>query len=63
MDRQIVIFYLSFVIYIFQNSLIALFHPAALYLFTNKKSLDWSKLKALADDKITVTEKLKSIFG
>ena len=25
--------------------------------------LDWSKLKAFADDKINVTEKLKCVFG
>ena len=29
----------------------------------NDKFLDWSKLKALADDKINVTEKLKFIYG
>ena len=29
----------------------------------NDKFLDWSKLKGLADDKINVTEKLKSRFG
>ena len=29
----------------------------------NDKILDWSKLKAFADDKIYVTEKLKFILG
>ena len=29
----------------------------------NNKFLDWSSLKALADDKINVTETLKSILG
>ena len=29
----------------------------------NGKFLDWSRLKALADDKINVTEKLKFVFG
>ena len=29
----------------------------------NDKFLDWSKLKALADDKINVTEKLKFVLG
>ena len=29
----------------------------------NDSILDWSKLKALADDKIIVTEKLKFVFG
>ena len=29
----------------------------------NDKVLDWSKLKVLADDKITVTEKLKFALG
>ena len=29
----------------------------------NDKFLDWSKLKALADDKIIVTEKLKFVLG
>ena len=27
------------------------------------KILDWTKLKAFADDKINVTEKLKSVLG
>ena len=37
-----------------------------LYAFNslpNYKSLDWSKIKAFADDKINVTEKLKSGLG
>ena len=29
----------------------------------NNKFSDWSKLKAFADDKINVTEKLKFVFG
>ena len=29
----------------------------------NHKYLDWSKLKAFADDKINVTEKMKFVFG
>ena len=29
----------------------------------NNKILDWSKLKAYADDKINVTEKLKFVIG
>ena len=29
----------------------------------NNKILDWSKLKAYADDKINVTEKLKFVMG
>ena len=29
----------------------------------NNKILDWSKLKALADDKINVTEKVKYVLG
>ena len=29
----------------------------------NNKILDWSKLKAFADDKIDVTEKLKFVLG
>ena len=29
----------------------------------NDKILDWSKLKAFADDKIDVTEKLKIVLG
>ena len=29
----------------------------------NNKVLDWSKLKALADDKINVTEKLNFVLG
>ena len=29
----------------------------------NDKSLDWSKLKAFADDKINVTKKLKFALG
>ena len=29
----------------------------------NDKILDWSKLKAFADDKINVTEKLKFVLG
>ena len=29
----------------------------------NDKSLDWSKLKALKEDKIIVTEKLKFVLG
>ena len=29
----------------------------------NNKFLDWSKLKAYADDKINITEKLKFVFG
>ena len=32
-------------------------------LYETKTFLDWSKLKALADDKINVTEKLKFVFG
>ena len=35
-----------------------LFNP-----FPNGKLLDWSKLKAFADDKINVTEKLKFVLG
>ena len=38
----------------------------SLYSFNslpNDKFLDWSKLKALADDKINVTKKLKFILG
>ena len=30
---------------------------------TNDKFLHWSKLKALADDKVNVTEKLKCALG
>ena len=30
---------------------------------SNNKFLDWSKLKALADNKINVTEKLKFVLG
>ena len=30
---------------------------------TNDRILDWSKLKALADNKVKVTEKLKIILG
>ena len=30
---------------------------------TNNKVLDWSNLKALADNKINMTEKLKIVFG
>ena len=29
----------------------------------NDKTLDWSKMKAFADDKINVTEKLKFVLG
>ena len=29
----------------------------------NERILDWSKLKAFADDKINVTEKLKFVLG
>ena len=29
----------------------------------NSKILDWSKVKAFADDKINVTEKLKFVLG
>ena len=29
----------------------------------NNKIIDWSKLKALADDNINVTEKLKFVLG
>ena len=38
---------------------------AAAYLFNplpHKKNLDWSKLKAFADDKIKLTENLKSVL-
>ena len=31
--------------------------------FPNDKFLDWSKLKAFVDDKIDVTENLKSVLG
>ena len=31
--------------------------------FSNNKDSNWSKLKAFADDKINVTEKLRSAFG
>ena len=31
--------------------------------FPNDKFLDWSKLKAFADNKINMTEKLKFVFG
>ena len=31
--------------------------------FPNGKFLDWSKLKAFADDQINVTEKLKFVLG
>ena len=31
--------------------------------FTINKILDWLKLKAFADDKINVTEKLKFVLG
>ena len=34
-----------------------------LYLYQMKKTLDQSKLKEVADDKINVTEKLKFILG
>ena len=34
-----------------------------LILLSNNKILDWSKLKALADDKINVSEKLKFCVG
>ena len=30
---------------------------------SNNKNLDWSKLKAFADDKIDVSEKLKFVLG
>ena len=33
------------------------------YSLPNGNVLDWSKLKAFADDKIDVTEKLKFAFG
>ena len=33
--------------------------PTMFYSLQNKKSLDWSKLKAFAEDKINETEKLK----
>ena len=39
------------------------FQLAAIGTLTNDKILDWSKLKALADDKIDVTEKLKFVLG
>ena len=29
----------------------------------NEKFLDWSKLKAFADDKINMTQNLKFVFG
>ena len=31
--------------------------------FPNDQFLDWSKLKALADDKLNVTEKLKIVWA
>ena len=34
-----------------------------LTLYQKTTILDWSKLKAYADDKINVTEKLKFVFG
>ena len=36
--------------------------PMNCFFTSNNKVLDWSKLKALAADKINVTEKLKLIF-
>ena len=33
------------------------------YPLPNDKILDWYKLKAFADDKVVVTEKLKFVFG
>ena len=35
---------------------------ASINSFPNDKILDWSKLKAFADDKINVTEKLKFLL-
>ena len=37
--------------------------PLVLNFLANDKILDWSKLKALADDKVQLTEKLKFVFG
>ena len=36
---------------------------SALNSLPNDKILEWSKLKAFADDKINVTEKLKVVLG
>ena len=39
------------------------FTPVFYNPFPNRKFLDWFKLKAFADDKIYVTEKLKFVLG
>ena len=48
----------------FSSRLFRLTHVVVLFnCLTNDKILDWSKLKAFADDKINVTEKIKFILG
>ena len=48
------------------NTKIILLAQMATFVFNslpNDKFLDWSKLKALADNKINATEKLKFVLG
>ena len=41
----------------------ALYLPTSFNPFLNGKLLDWFKLKAFADDKINVIEKMKFVLG
>ena len=43
--------------------LFCLLHKLIINPLPNDKILDWSKLKAFADKKITVTQKLKFVLG
>ena len=44
-----------------QSEILSFANELTIYPMT-KLTLDWSKLKAFADDKINVTEKLKIVF-